>query len=433
VSPVAAGPGQAEPRTAAGPPTAPSTVALAVIRLVLRRSVGRPAILAAAAVIVANMMLREREWAHEWQWAWFNYHFVTIFLGPLAAGLGAWEGARLARARDFLGSAGAAGRALASASGAVFAWLLLPYLAGLLWISGMVIGADTPGTPGFIEVSTLGPALAFLGAWVVIGAAAGYRFRSPLTAPLAAIASFSVILSLYIVNYTLVRVGGATGSSLGLAPRPEIQIGQFALYVTAATWALAWATRPPQTELRDRGRLLSLSAGALAVALGLGLFFDRGPDFRDRPVPLRCFGQQPSICLAPGYDRHPERVRAAIGPFLAAARDIGAPVPMKMRMGDPSEEDLVGRISRELALGDTSHTWAAGDFLTSYIRWSCDVSATEDRHRAWWDVYAWLASLDGSRPISPGDSFVSEILRTGTTEEQAAYLRGAIERLRRCA
>lgn len=430
MSPVTAGTGQTE-RAALHEQPSPVTAVPTVVRLLLRRSVGRPAILAATAVIIANVMLRDREWVHLWDWAWFNYHFVTIFLGPLAAGLGAWEGARLARAHDFLDSAGAARRALVSAGGAVFAWLLLPYLAGLAWVSVMVMRTDAPGGPGIIEFSTLGPALAFLAAWVMVGAAAGYRLRSPLSAPLAAVVSFAVILTLYIVNYMLVRVGGATGSTLGLAPRPEIQLGQLMLYVNTAVWALTSATRPAKAPLRDPGRLLPLSAGTLVIAVGLAIFFDSGPDFRDRPVALRCFGQEPQICLVPGYDGHPERVRAAFEPLLAGLREIGAPLPTTMRMGDPSEEDLVGLISEEVALGEKGSR-VTSNLISAYKRFSCDYFDTEDQRQTWHDVYFWFETLEGTRSLK--DSiFASEVLRTSSREEQAAYLRGAIDRLRRCA
>jgi hypothetical protein len=423
------------PATESAPAGASTVVAIrapSLIRLVMRRSVGRPAVLAAAAVIVANVTLRTQGWVHEWYWAWFNYHFVMVFLGPLAAGLGAWEGARLARASDLLESSGTTPRALCAAGGAVFTWLLIPYLAGLGLISTMVKAAESPGGPGIIEISTLGPALALLAMWAVIGAAAGFRSGSPLAAPLAAIVSFALILAFYMIDYTLVRVGGATGSLLGLAPRPEIQLGQCALYLTAAVGGVAWATQANRPVLRDPSRLVTLASGTLAMVIGIALFSGGGPEFRQRSVSMRCSGQPP-ICLARGYDRHPEKVRAAFVPLFAGLRDIDAPLPKKMRMGGVSEEDLVGVISEDLALGKNFDGEAASNLISAYIRWSCKPYDNENRERAWSDLYAWFGSLDGSRPITPNDPFVSQVLKTGSKEDRAAYLRDAIDRLRRCA
>jgi hypothetical protein len=401
-----------------------------VVGTLLRRSVGLPAVVAVAAVIAANIFLRERGWVHEWFWAFFNYHFVLIFLGPLAAGLGAWEGARLARSRDLLQATGGTRRALVAAGGAVLGWILLPYLAGLAGISAMVSAAGTPGTPGLIELSTLVPALAFGAMWVAVGAGAGYRLGSPLVAPLATVASFSVILFLYVVDYDLVRVGGATASLLGLAPRPGLQVGQTALYLTTAAWAILWAGRARGEGLANQ--LPSRMAGALAVVLALGLFVNQGPDFRRRPVTFRCSGDPP-ICLAPGYDQHTDFVRAELTPYLEALREIGAPLPVRFEQGRSS--DLVGSISDELALGrsDPDLNYPTSPIMSAYAGvFRCDTYRNAGVNQAWHGFNAWLKAVGGNRG-SLDSSFVPEVLRTGSREEQAAWLRSAIDRLRRCA
>lgn len=398
--------------------------------LILRHSVGLPAMLAVAGVIVANVMLRERDWVHQWFWAFFNYHFVVVFLGPLAAGLGAWEGARLAGASDLLRTSGSERRALLGASGGVVAWLMLPYLAGMVWISAMVSTAGTPGTPDLVSLSTLVPALMFLGMWTLVGVGAGYRFESPLVAPLAAVGAFSIILSLYILDYDLVRVGGATGSLLGLAPRPGIQFGQTALYIAAASWGLAWPTaRPRAGGAGPLARLQLAGSGALSVGLAMALFLNQGPDFRDRAIPLRCLGQPP-ICLADGYDGDSDRVRDAFAPLFAGLQGIGAPLPKQLRMGPRSDEDLIASISEDIALGGAPED-AAFDLITAYVRSDCDFPLGSELGRAWEGVTDWFRSLAGN-PTAVEYS-EAELLRTGSPEAKAAWLRGAIDRLRRCA
>lgn len=110
---------------------------------------------------------------HEWFWAFFNYHFVTIFLGPLAAGLGAWEGARLTPAADLLVSSGGQRRAMRSAWTGVVVWIGAVYLAGIVGVAALVKMAGTPGVPDVVAFSTLGPAFAFMAMWVAVGCAVG--------------------------------------------------------------------------------------------------------------------------------------------------------------------------------------------------------------------------------------------------------------------
>ncbi|HET9771293.1 MAG TPA: hypothetical protein VFS16_10420 [Acidimicrobiia bacterium] len=397
-------------------------------RILLRRSVGRPALLAATAVIAANTMLRKRQWVHEWLGAYFNFHFVLIFLGPLAAGLGAWEGARLARSRDLLQSSGQARRALIGAAGAVFAWILGAYGAGLVGVTIMVKVAGTPGWPGLVDVATLVPAIAFLAMWVVVGTAAGYRFGSPLVAPLATVASFTVILVLYIVDYDLVRVGGASASLLGLAPYPIRQAAQTVLYLAAGAWSVLWATRPARSRSVDGSRISSAVAGGLALVLAAGLFLNNAPDFDQRPIKLECTGSPP-ICLAGGYAQYSERVRAALSPLLAGLKEIGAPLPRAFRQ-ELSEEDLVGTIPDELALGDQPSAVSA--VISAYSPlYACDVYRHPGLSEQWDGLYEWLDSLLPEPALSGGPG--AEAFRTGTKDEQAAWLRNAIDRLRRCA
>jgi hypothetical protein len=102
-----------------------------------------------------------------------------------------------------------------------------------------------------------------------------------------------------------------------------------------------------------------------------------------------------------------------------------------MRMGNPSEEDLVGLISDEVAL--TKEGWGpTSDLMSAYNRFNCDFYVNPELERAWSDVYSWFESLEGTRTLS-SDPLITEVLRTGTKEDRAAYLRGAIGRLRRCA
>lgn len=102
-----------------------------------------------------------------------------------------------------------------------------------------------------------------------------------------------------------------------------------------------------------------------------------------------------------------------------------------MRMGDPSEEDLVGLISEEVALGKEG-SQTTSNLISAYKRFSCRTYDNEELDQAWRDVYFWFESLEGSRSLK-NNIFASEVLTSGPREDQAAYLRGAVDRLRRCA
>ena len=48
-----------------------------------------------AALLVLNTVVRGHPWDHEWGWAFYQAGFVTVFLGPLCAGIGTWDGANI--------------------------------------------------------------------------------------------------------------------------------------------------------------------------------------------------------------------------------------------------------------------------------------------------------------------------------------------------
>ncbi|MGH8973958.1 MAG: hypothetical protein ACRD0C_12245 [Acidimicrobiia bacterium] len=380
-----------------------------------------------ALVIIANVALRGRPWVHEWFWAFFNYHFVTIFLGPLAAGLGAWEGARLTPAADLLVSSGGQRRALRAAWAGVVAWIGAVYLAGLVGIVALVKSAGTPGSPNPIALSTLAPALAFVAMWVAVGAAAGWKLGSRLAAPLVAVGAFAAILVLYVVNYDLVRVGGATASLLGLAPRPELQAAQIAIYAGVAAGALLLVPRLRPAPAGDRLDRLGVVAGAGAAVIAGAVLVVPGPDFRLRPEPEVCTGT-PAICLAGGYRAKAREVREILAPYLSAATHAGVPLPERFVQDyDRSRADLVGWISPNLARGEDPTPYYA--VLDAYVSETC---GTFDDKQA--DEYygGLIFFFDRAGDVGEFDLTEVEVLNTGSPDEQAAWVRMAVDYLRHC-
>jgi hypothetical protein len=229
------------------------------------------------------------------------------------------------------------------------------------------------------------------------------------------------------VDYDLVRVGGATGSLLGLAPRRGLQVGQTALYLAAAVWAVTLSSH--RRGLVDPARWSSLVAGGVALVLSAVLFLNQGDDFTRRPVALHCEGSPP-VCLAPGYDRDQEAVIQTLAPYLQALDAVRAPLPKRFVQDPLNEEGLVGVISNEFALGDASEARYA--LIGAYLPYECDFVQNPALRQAWMGVIEWLDAIGGN-PIRPDDPTVPDVLKHGSADEQAAWIRDSIGRLRSCA
>ena len=60
-------------------------------RWAIRRNLVRgpwPVILVVlGAILAAHVLLRPTWWRYEWFWAWYQYQFSTILVGPVVAGI----------------------------------------------------------------------------------------------------------------------------------------------------------------------------------------------------------------------------------------------------------------------------------------------------------------------------------------------------------
>lgn len=191
-----------------------------------------------------------------------------------------------------------------------------------------------------------------------------------LAAPLVAVCAFAVVLVLYVVNYDLVRVGGATASLLGLAPRPELQMAQIAIYAGVASGALLLIPRLRPLPAGDHLDRLGLACLAVSAGVALAVLALPGDDFRVRPEVEVCTGT-PAICLASGYRSQSDEIREALAPYLAAAARAGLPSPERFVQDfDEARRDLVGWIPPELARGHDSTPYYT--VLDAYAADACD-------------------------------------------------------------
>ena len=228
----------------------------AMTRLALRRSAGRLAAPVMLAVVAAHVLLRGRTWTHEWLWAVYQFGFVVILLGPLVAGIAAWEGWRLSTAGDLLATSLRPRQAAVQTWLATVAWGVLVYLVGLGTVVVLVLAAGAPGWPDLRVLGAALPPLALLAAEAAVGMLAGWWLRHALAAPAAALGCFGLSLWCYASGPSqFITVGGATSSLVGLAPRPGVELAQLLFFAAAALAAVLMAARPRPSSrgADDRG------------------------------------------------------------------------------------------------------------------------------------------------------------------------------------
>src|SRR5437016_7530665 len=129
------------------------------IFLTVRRSAGLVAVPVLLAVLLAQVLLRSRSWTYEWTWAFYQLGFNTVLIGPVVAGIAAWEGSRLASASDAIGTAPRNWRVFLAHWLGVVVWASAAYLAGLLVAVVMVLIQGTPWGPRLVDLLTVATAL----------------------------------------------------------------------------------------------------------------------------------------------------------------------------------------------------------------------------------------------------------------------------------
>ena len=406
-----------------------------MIRSALRRSAALPALPVLLAAVAAHIALRPRPWAYEWFWAVYQFNFVTILIGPLLAGIAAWEGWRCSAAADLLDT-GAQPRRVAAVSWlATFLWGLLVFAVGLVAVCVIVRLAGTPGAPPLAAIATVLPAIALVAAECAVGLLVGWWVRHVLAAPAAALGCFLLSLWLYVSGPTvLIQVGGASGSMIGASVRvvPAMaQVAYFAAIVLLAVLLLA-RPRPWSRAGAAQSALASLAPVATAGILVLGsasFLVAQGPD-RLQPAPeaLVCVGTAPQVCVAAGYVRYAAGARAALLPYLSRLTEAGVPVPAKFAQNANPGELTVGPIESTLLLGRTDGAGFA--VINSYLSKQCPIDQDPALQTEWNGIISWLYA--GSVPISVDDASIPSIVRGPQTPTQLAWVKAAMAHLAAC-
>ncbi len=394
--------------------------------LLLRRSVGLAGMPALLTLAMLHIFGRARPWVHEWLWSIYQFNFVTVLVGPVVAGLAAWEGARLARHRSLYLVSDRLRLALFASWGAMLTWVTVAFLTGLSVVLALVKSAGTPGLPSLGDLAAVTPAVALLAAEGALGLAIGWRLRSPLTAPGSALLVFLGSLLLYGNGPgQLIIVGGATDSLVGLSPRPGLQVAQVTFYVLFGIASIVLAA--PQVETRRLNRASGPLALVLVVLAALVVVTRGGSPLAPRTTDLRCYGTGPTVCAGPGYARLLPEARTALLPYVAALERAGVVVPERFEQGQEPGTVTVAPLSIGLLGGRRDE--APLLLMAAYSRKDCDASNTDVLQTQAALLYWLTAQVDSRAPTSP---MLPNVLRNGSPADQQLWVRQAVAVLQRC-
>lgn len=404
----------------------------AVFVVALRRSSAFVALPVMLALVATHLALRSRSWTHEWRWSIYQLGFVTILLGPLLAGVAAWEGWRLSGAADLLATSPRRVRAAAVAWASTVFWGFAAFASGLLAVLVMVKAAGTPGWPSSADLVATLPPLGLLAAEAAVGLLAGWWIRHPLAAPAAALGCFLLSLSLYVSDSgQFITVGGVGGSMVNLAPRADVQSAQLFFYAAVAVLALPLTARArPGSRIRGPAAAdATIGAGLLALVGATALLHGQS-GLLLTPVhdPLTCVGRAPTVCVAPGYVADAVGARRALLPYLHRLAQAGVTVPTRFEQGGRSGRGTVGEIDAQLLLG--AHADAGFAVLNSFFSKECAFSGGAELQREWSGVAAWLMAAGGKAALE--DPQLPAIIRGPATPEQLAWIRNALADLSAC-
>lgn len=317
--------GATSPRTAASGAdattgAAPST--WSVLRTVIRRGPGPAAGVLTLVMCTLHVVLRSTWWRYEWTWAWYQFHFGTLLIGPVVSGVAFAWGATWHPTRPLVAAANRFGATTAVVAASIVLPVVAAYLAVLAGVSAVVF-ATTGLVPDGITVATLGPPLGLLVLCIALGCAAGSVIGRPTLAPLWAIGVFVLLMTTYmVIPDRFAKVGGATASLLGLRPRASIQVGQVLEFVGLAAVVLALASLP-----RRSGRACAVAAGGIVVALlGVGvLAVAPTNEFERVGFAVTCRGSAPQLCLADGWAAADGDLRAPLARYDRSLAAAGLP------------------------------------------------------------------------------------------------------------
>lgn len=141
---------------------------------------------------------------------------------------------------------------------------------------------------------------------------------------------------------------------------------------------------------------------------------------------LVCSGQEPEICLAPGYTEYEQDIRGQYAAYFEALRTAGAPVPLRLEQSNGSSNDAIPLNSLDLM--DSQQFRVENNIVRWYARNCPPVRGPGEGSRSRDTIMLWLKiSRGGSGTFGSADDLASM-----PQEEHDAALLAAINDLQQC-
>lgn len=369
-------------------------------------------------------------WRFEWDWAIWNYYFAVVLLVPLAAGIGAWQGARLSRAIFLLRLSPRSWALLSRLLALSARSVLLPFFAGFLSLWFLLGLTGLPGGPSGTVLAGFVPAALQLLLALTFGLVLGLLLSASWSVPLAAVLSFMIVILLYVTGQeTIVVAGGATSSIYGLEPRLDRMLFQVGFLLLAEATLLTLVA----LHLR-RGRVSTWVPVILMTALAAVASTLPSPGvFSPVEAKLSCVSRgSAQFCGPPGYG---ERIAAVAADLSPAADGLlrldGSASSVVFRSAVPSAEtatttqrqELVGALPPRLLAGAEEET--VGALISPWVE-PCLLRG--EGNQAHYDAVAVIAF---KAEMLLGDSAAA--LRPTAMQPSDQEASAAMALLRRCA
>ncbi|MEE1751835.1 ABC transporter permease [Streptomyces sp. SP18CS02] len=365
-------------------------------RIELRRSPLLTAFPVMIAVDLAVLFGRSQYWIGVWPEASVAAQIVTLFLGPMLAGVSAWQAGRSSRAGmpDFLLAAARPGwRIEAVRLGATLTLGFLAYGIGCLTAAAVSLG---DAGPGFLWPSYLLLGAATLVIFASVGHLAGRWWPSPgFTPVVCALGCFISMLSLPFEFDVLAGPPDTHLRPLPVAVRLLLALALAVLAVTAPPLPQKAGRQMPRRKFpRHTSAVAIVSAVSSFVALAAvpaaGELRGERPASATEPLCDRADEHAPRVCVWPEHRKYlPELTRMA-------QRLDGPALPRAMGPYEFYEFGL-----RRTAWGDRGFDITEGHVRTAAIAMADQVFTTafgrcrppQDERRAWHaidNIHLWL-------------------------------------------
>ena len=281
------------------------------------------------AVDLLVLFSRGLQWQGEWAWSvdWANGG--TILLGPLLAGVVAYNVQRLGNpSANTAMTATLRGPQVPLHIG--FANWMLAAAAHLLTLAVAVAATAATSPTGSLPLLPLPLGFLALLAFAALGALTGSVIRSLVAAPIATIACFALTyLGATGVVPKAFRIGGVTGTLIGLRYSESVNAWIAALLIAVTAFAALVAVYRRSVLVRT-GQWV---AGGLSVALlatswaNLQINGDYRFEAQRTAVSFRCAGSAPQVCMAVGTTRQLPALAAAMHEQAAPLTALGISLP----------------------------------------------------------------------------------------------------------